>query len=89
MILYVGTHNHEQERGVEFCFMTHFFTYIMHSCVLCAVGHNLGGSHPFYDEEFIPQGRTGGLMDYGWYGYREGEWCTGTRGEGGEEIIRF
>ena len=29
------------------------------------VGHNLGGEHPFYDEEIVKQGQTGGIMDYG------------------------
>ena len=32
-----------------------------------AVGHNLGGAHPFYDEEIVKQGQIGGLMDYGLY----------------------
>ena len=30
-----------------------------------AVGHNLGGMHPFYDKEIVKIGQTGGLMDYG------------------------
>ena len=30
-----------------------------------AVGHNLGGEHPFYDEELVKVGQTGGIMDYG------------------------
>ena len=29
------------------------------------VGHNLGGEHPFYDEEIVKRGDTGGIMDYG------------------------
>ena len=34
-----------------------------------AVGHNLGGEHPFHDgyEEFRNKGDTGGLMDYSQY----------------------
>ena len=30
-----------------------------------AVGHNLGARHPFYDEEIIQKGQSGGIMDYG------------------------
>ena len=32
---------------------------------LHAVGHNLGGEHPFYDQELVKPGESGGLMDYG------------------------
>ena len=35
--------------------------------MLTAVGHNLGGMHPFYDEELVKQGQIGGIMDYGLY----------------------
>ena len=31
------------------------------------MGHNLGGEHPFYDEELVKIGQTGGIMDYGLY----------------------
>ena len=30
-----------------------------------AVGHNLGGEHPFYDTELVQVGQIGGIMDYG------------------------
>ena len=30
-----------------------------------AVGHNLGGMHPFYDAEITEVGQIGGIMDYG------------------------
>ena len=30
-----------------------------------AVGRNLGATDPFYDEEIIKKGQTGGIMDYG------------------------
>ena len=33
--------------------------------MLAAVGHNLGGMHPFYDEEIVKVEQTGGIMDYG------------------------
>ena len=33
--------------------------------LLHAVGHNLGGEHPFYDQELIKWGEIGGIMDYG------------------------
>ena len=29
------------------------------------VGHTLGAHHPFYEEEFLKMGQTGGIMDYG------------------------
>jgi len=32
--------------------------------IMSAVGHNLGGEHPFYDEELVQKGQTGGIMDY-------------------------
>ena len=35
--------------------------YFLHN----TVGHNLGGVHPFYDEELVKVGQTGGIMDYG------------------------
>ena len=34
---------------------------------LSPVGHNLGGMHPFHDEEFVKKGETGGIMDYSEY----------------------
>ena len=30
-----------------------------------AVGRNLGATDPFYDEEIVKKGQTGGIMDYG------------------------
>ena len=37
----------------------------MYNSADVAVGHNLGAMHPFYDEEIIKEGQTGGIMDYG------------------------
>ena len=33
--------------------------------LLHTVGHNLGGEHPFYDQELVKPGESGGIMDYG------------------------
>ena len=42
------------------------------------MGHLLGGEHPFWDPEFIKQGDTGGIMDYG-DGKLNGEYQFNTR----------
>ena len=41
------------------------YNLLMYDFTDAAVGHNLGGMHPFYDKEIVKIGETGGLMDYG------------------------
>ena len=51
-----------QSRAIACCDV---YAHVSFAHLLHAVGHNLGGEHPFYDQELVKPGESGGLMDYG------------------------
>ena len=58
------THGCTDTMPIRFCLIRPRLTVDLHN-VDTAVGHNLGGMHPFYDAEIIGVGEIGGIMDYG------------------------